>query len=130
MPAYIQRTPAAPAGTGATLRPPARLSLSCEPGPRRVLARVHGEIDSDHAAALREDLLPALESARDGLDIDLSGVTFCDSSGLHILLDLNTLAAESGKTLVLTALSRRVTRLFEITGMQDLFTIRDRPGGE
>ncbi|WP_329389417.1 STAS domain-containing protein [Streptomyces sp. NBC_01351] len=129
MPAHFRYTPpAASANIGAT-RIPATVSVDFEPGPQRVLARVHGEIDMDHASALREDLTSALEAGRHGLDIDLSDVTFCDSSALHVLLDLNRMAAETGKSLVLTALSRRVSRLFEITGAHHVFTTVDGPRG-
>ncbi|MFD7258236.1 STAS domain-containing protein [Streptomyces sp. NPDC059874] len=123
MPAYFPRTPATPADTGATLPPPA-ISVDFEAGPQRILARVRGEIDIDHANALREDLVSALEASRLGLDVDLSGVTFCDSSGLHLLLDLNRMASGTGKSLVLTALSRRVSRLLDVTGTQEVFTVR------
>ncbi|MFD7631844.1 STAS domain-containing protein [Streptomyces sp. NPDC059851] len=59
----------------------------------------------DDAADLRRDLTVALAASRSGLDIDLAAVTFCDSSGLHVLLDLDRLALQTGKTLVRTALA-------------------------
>ncbi|MFB7356049.1 STAS domain-containing protein [Streptomyces gardneri] len=62
-----------------------------------------------------------------GLDVDLSGVTFCDSSGLDMLLRLNRRANRAGKSLVLTALSPRVTRLLRLTGAEHLFTTHTWP---
>ncbi len=125
----LGRRPATPADIiSGTLRP-STVAVVFEPGPQRVLARVRGEIDLDDAPGLREDLVTALEASQAGLDVDLSAVTFCDSSGLHILLDLNRLATESGKSLVLTALSRPVARLLQITGAQRVLTVRDRSGG-
>ncbi|MFD0268552.1 STAS domain-containing protein [Streptomyces sp. NPDC127106] len=94
-----------------------------EPGPLRVLARVSGEIDMDDAADLRRDLTVALAASHSGLDIDLAAVTFCDSSGLHVLLDLDRLALQTGKTLVLTALSRPVARLLRLAGAQRVLTV-------
>ncbi|MEV6955737.1 STAS domain-containing protein [Streptomyces sp. NPDC051183] len=87
-----------------------------------------GEIDMADADGLCKDLTTALESSRSGLDVDLSGVTFCDSSGLHVLLDLNGLALKAGKSLVLTALSRPVARLLDLTGTRSRLTAGGEPG--
>ncbi|MCF3179956.1 anti-sigma factor antagonist [Streptomyces polychromogenes] len=103
---------------------PARVAVVFEPGPQRVLAQVSGEIDMDQAPALREELTAALAACRTGLDIDLAGVTFCDSSGLHVLLDVDQLAVQAGKTLVLTALSRPVARLLHMSGVERVLTVR------
>lgn len=98
-----------------------------EPGPERVLARVSGEIDTDDAAELREDFNAALAASHGGLDVDLAAVTFCDSSGLRVLLDVNQLARQAGKSLVLTALSRPVARLLRITEAQRVLTVHSWP---
>ncbi|MFB7447094.1 STAS domain-containing protein [Streptomyces sp. NPDC056194] len=108
---------------GVTLRLPVA-AVVFESGPDRVLARVSGEIDMDDADSLRQDLTTALDSSGLGLDIDLSAVTFMDSSGLHLLVDLNRLALKNGKSLVLTALSRPVARLLELTGADHVLTVR------
>ncbi|WP_158076971.1 STAS domain-containing protein [Streptomyces sp. CB02009] len=98
------------------------LAVVIEPGPRRMLARVCGEIDTDNAHELRRTLVAALDSSARGLDIDLSGVTFCDCTALHVLLHLNQLAQQAGKTLVLSALGPRTARLLQITRTHHVFT--------
>ncbi|MCB5163984.1 STAS domain-containing protein [Streptomyces bambusae] len=103
-----------------------RVAVVFEPGPQRVRARVSGEIDMDDAADLYEDLHAALDAGRRGLDIDLADVRFCDSSGLHALLDLNRTALEAGKTIALTAVSRPVARLLRITGADSVLTLHGR----
>ncbi|CAL9577000.1 hypothetical protein SUDANB120_04970 [Streptomyces sp. enrichment culture] len=105
---------------------PENVAVVFEAGSQRVLARVSGEIDTDQAADLREELTAALAAGRTGLDVDLAGVTFCDSSGLHVLLDLHRLALQAGKTLVLTELSRPVDRLLHLTGAQRVLTVGAR----
>ncbi|MEU3913948.1 STAS domain-containing protein [Streptomyces sp. NPDC029721] len=106
---------------------PSFVAVVVEPGPQRVLARLRGEIDAEDSDGLRGRLTEALDSSRHGLDVDLSAVTFCDSSGLHILLDLNRRALTAGKTLVLTAASRPVARLLRLSGAEQVLTVRDRP---
>ncbi|MFC8508057.1 STAS domain-containing protein [Streptomyces sp. NPDC057411] len=99
------------------------------PGPRRVLARVSGEVDTADVLGLRERLALALAASRTGLDIDLSAVTFCDSSGLHVLLDLNPQALDSGKSLVLSALSAPVALLLDRSGTRRVLAVGTEPGG-
>ncbi|WP_052713491.1 STAS domain-containing protein [Streptomyces katrae] len=123
------RSPTAAAAaehTRGTLHPSV-VAVVVEPGPQRVLARLRGEIDTEDSDGLRGRLTEALDSSRHGLDVDLSAVTFCDSSGLHILLDLNRRALTAGKTLVLTAASRPVARLLRLSGAEQVLTVRDRP---
>ncbi|WP_185893872.1 STAS domain-containing protein [Streptomyces sp. WAC05950] len=103
------------------------LAVVVEPGPQRVPAHVSGEIDMDGAGQLRADLTAALCASPGGLDVDLAAVTFCDSSGLHVLLDLDREAKQAGKSLVLTALSRPVARLLRITGAEQVLTVHGWP---
>ncbi|MEU3690334.1 STAS domain-containing protein [Streptomyces narbonensis] len=101
-----------------------------EPEPDRMLARVSGEIDMEDADGLGQDLAAALDASACGLDVDLSGVTFCDSSGLHMLLRLNRRASQAGKSLELTTLGPRVARLLHLTGTEHLFTVHPQsPSG-
>ena len=52
------------------------------------VAFVEGEIDIANAAELRDELFAALSNRPPGLIVDLSGVTYLDSRGVHVLLEL------------------------------------------
>jgi anti-anti-sigma factor len=52
------------------------------------VATLEGEIDGSNAAELRLALSERLPSASSGLVLDLSEVTYLDSSGIHLLFDL------------------------------------------
>jgi anti-anti-sigma factor len=52
------------------------------------VATLEGEIDGSNAAELRLALSERLPSASSGLILDLSEVTYLDSSGIHLLFDL------------------------------------------
>ncbi|MFE1786902.1 STAS domain-containing protein [Streptomyces sp. NPDC059525] len=54
----------------------------------------------------------------------MTGVTFCDGSGLHALLDVDQLAGQAGKTLALTALGPPVARLLHMSGVERVLTVR------
>ena len=52
------------------------------------VAHLEGEIDIANATELREKLFTALSNQPPGLIVDLSGVTYLDSRGVHVLLEL------------------------------------------
>jgi anti-sigma B factor antagonist len=59
------------------------------------------------------------------LRVDLSGVSFLDSSGLQVLLAAHKRARDGGRRLVLVAPSPTVRRLFEITGLDGELDVDD-----
>lgn len=74
-----------------------------------------GEIDAHTAARLRGALIPTLDSG--DLRVDLSGVTFIDSSGLRVVLEAHQRFHGDGCRLVLVAPSKPVARLIEVAGL-------------
>ena len=79
---------------------------------------VVGEIDAHSAPALAAALE---ESTADTIVVDMSGVTFMDSSGLRVLLALAE--RSGGRSLQIAQPSRPIMRLFEISGLVDHFDI-------
>jgi len=80
-----------------------------------------GEIDSFTAPVLAERLA---ESGAVTV-VDLSGVTFLDSSGLRVLVEAHRVRAETGGSLRLRAPSTNVQHLLEISGLLDHFDVVD-----
>jgi anti-anti-sigma factor len=83
-----------------------------------------GEIDLLVAPSLKESgtaMVRSVAPAR--VEIDLGDVTFIDSSGLGALISIRNAARQAGTDLVLVRVSRAVSRLFELTGVGDSFTI-------
>ncbi|MER8184941.1 STAS domain-containing protein [Kitasatospora sp. NPDC094015] len=111
-----------PPGPSHPSGPAGRLSVAVVPGLSRHLARLVGEIDMDVAADLRETLERALADAGTGLDLDMSGVTFCDSFGLNTLLRLRLSALRSGRTLVIVHAGPQLAKLLSLTETTALFT--------
>ena len=52
------------------------------------VASLEGEIDIANAAELRDELFATLSNRPPGLIVELSGVTYLDSRGVHVLLEL------------------------------------------
>ena len=79
---------------------------------------VRGEVDLATAPKLQQALADRLSHGPPSiLRLDLSGVSFMDSTGLHALLVAQRAARLLGGDLVLVAISPQVTRLLEITGI-------------
>ena len=75
--------------------------------------RVSGELDLLTVPQLRAALISVGRSSSDTV-LDLSGVTFVDSSGLGLFLSTARTTQERGGSLVLRTLSPAVRRLFGI----------------
>ncbi len=81
---------------------------------------VVGEIDAHSASALAAALE---ESTADAIVVDMSAVTFMDSSGLRVLLALAERSTTGGPSLQIARPSRPIMRLFEVSGLVEHFDI-------
>jgi stage II sporulation protein AA (anti-sigma F factor antagonist) len=79
---------------------------------------LHGEIDMSCGPAVRHALAAAQQRSPDVI-VDLSGVTFMDSTGLNALSRAYQQAPPGGSIRVVGATSI-VRRVFEITGLSEL----------
>ncbi|MDA0564636.1 STAS domain-containing protein [Streptomonospora sp. S1-112] len=86
---------------------------------------VRGEIDLYTAPQLQSGLLNALEDGARRLVVDMSGVEFCDSTGMSVLLSALKRAREHKGTLELVAPKPAVRKILEVTGLASVFTIQD-----
>jgi anti-sigma B factor antagonist len=81
---------------------------------------VGGEIDMATADDLAERLLAIADGGEGHVEIDMSKVTFCDSTGLKVLLDAHRTLADAGRALRLTRASPQVMRLLVLSGTEVL----------
>jgi anti-anti-sigma factor len=91
---------------------------------RAVLA-ARGELDAYSAPALDEHVARLLGEDARNIVLDLSETAFLDSSGLRAILTAQRRLSAAHGQLVLRAPSEPVSRLLEITGLTDHFTIED-----
>jgi anti-sigma B factor antagonist len=81
-----------------------------------------GELDYHTATELRAAVDDAAFTT-DGTVIDLSGLTYCDSTGLTVLVTAYQRAQAAGSPLALAGLNTDLTHMFEIVGLDQLFTL-------
>lgn len=82
---------------------------------------VYGDIDIAGGPVLEEAL--RAHQGDGPVAIDLHNVSFIDSSGLRSLLNASRRAAERSSHVALRGVGHEVTRLLEITGTTERFTV-------
>jgi anti-sigma B factor antagonist len=100
---------------------PAALVFHAEPACDRTVLHVTGEIDMATAPQLRDEANHWQVLGTGDLHLDLSGVTFADSSAVEVLLATRARAQAAGAELVLRAVPRAVTRLLRLTSTTHVF---------
>jgi anti-sigma B factor antagonist len=84
-----------------------------------------GEIDFSVTPKVRERLLRVIASDVAGVELDLSGLSYVDSSGLALFIEARRMLLNSGRTIRITAISPQVRKLFHLTQIGDLFGLAD-----
>ncbi|MFJ9209906.1 STAS domain-containing protein [Streptomyces sp. NPDC102264] len=85
--------------------------------------RVVGELDYAQATILREQTERLVLSPGQNLVIDLSGLEFCDSTGITALLAARQRAQAAGADMTLTAVPANTLRILTMIGLDQVFTI-------
>jgi anti-anti-sigma factor len=91
--------------------------------PGHTVIAVHGELDIATTASLRVRILTVLTDTTMPVIIDLSGVSFCDASGLALLVGARRRASLHGVAINLAAPRPNVAKLLRITGLDRAFSI-------
>lgn len=83
-----------------------------------------GELDLYTAPRLQTALAGLLRDQADHVIVDLSGIEFCDSTGMNVLLAAMKRLKEQGGAFELAAPRPAVKRILQVTGLDTVFTIR------
>jgi anti-sigma B factor antagonist len=102
---------------------PAQISVMTGAGQTGWTVIVRGEVDIASSPLLRRQLERLVKNS-EPIVVDMTDMTFIDSSGLGVLVDLAQRHREaSGAAVSLRGMQEPVRRVFEITGLTDLFAI-------
>lgn len=94
---------------------------------RAITVTLSGELDLLSAPALERALEGLPESDAELIVVDLRGLEFMDSTGLHLLVQAQHKAHGSGRRFALIKGPEQVQRLFDLTGVAENLTIVDSP---
>ena len=90
------------------------------------IVTICGEIDLYTAPRLHSELAGLLaEGMPARVVIDMSGVEFCDSTGMNVLLSCLRRARERGGELEIAAPKPAVRKILQVTGLDSVFTLVD-----
>ncbi|MFI9613427.1 STAS domain-containing protein [Streptomyces sp. NPDC052023] len=84
---------------------------------------VAGDLDHAHAGALRQRVESLTLRPGQRLVIDLTGLTFCDSSGITAFLAARQQAVAAGADIVLSGVPVNTLRVLTMVGLDQVFTI-------
>ena len=104
----------------------ADLTIDLRTGGALPVLDVAGEIDVYQAPRLRERLDALLDAGTSRLAVNLSSVTYIDSTGLGTLVAVRKRALAAGGELRLICPNPSIRRVFEITGLLPVFPFFDR----
>lgn len=99
------------------------LSISSDTRDEVTIVHVGGEIDVYTAPVLRERLDEHISEGRTHLVVDLTDVSFMDSTGLGVLVGRLKLVRVTNGSLQLVCASERILKVFSITGLDKVFQI-------
>jgi anti-sigma B factor antagonist len=88
----------------------------------KIVIALEGDIDLENAGEVRKALLANLKQKKDLL-IDLSAVTYIDSSGIASLVEGLQVARKQKNELSLVSVSVRARRVLELARLDKVFAI-------
>ena len=101
---------------------PAQLELTCRTGPNGYqIVSVTGELDIATAEQAYSYISEVIDGRPAPVTVDLSGLTFCDASGLGALARIARHARQKGRQLMLTSARPSLMKIMRITGLDRAF---------
>jgi anti-sigma B factor antagonist len=109
--------------------PAVELNVSSRSQGDHAIVTATGEIDLYTAPRLQSELSAVIANAAPAsrVVVDMSGVDFCDSTGMNVLLSCLRQVRERGGELELAAPRPAVKKILQVTGLDTVFTIGDSP---
>ena len=102
--------------------------FSCQVKPERnhVVVAPRGELDMATVGAVEQELRQLRGAGFGHIILDLGGLTFMDSSGLHLVTRWAAEASEDGFEFELEPGTPAVQRVFELASMTEMLPFRNR----
>ena len=109
--------------------PAVELNVSSRSQGDHELVIATGEIDLYTAPRLHSEIAAVTDSAAPAsrVIVDMSGVEFCDSTRMNVLLSCLRQARERGGELELAAPRPAIKKILQVTGLDAVFTVSDSP---
>lgn len=93
------------------------------------MVMVEGEVDMFTSPDLRDNLLPFFKKKVKGIIVDLTGVSFMDSSGIATLVEGLQWSKKEKREFILTGLGANVLNALTLTKLNTVFSIKPDTAG-
>jgi anti-sigma B factor antagonist len=93
-----------------------------------IVLSFRGELDIEARESFESIVLAAIPTTHEVI-LDLGELTFCDSSGLSLLIAATDKAAAERTVLRFRNVHPTVRRVFRVTGLDEVLDILDEPSG-
>jgi anti-anti-sigma factor len=87
------------------------------------LLRVSGEFENDSVMSAKEELLEYVGSAQNDLFMDFAAISYVDSAGIGVLLEMARAASERGIQFGLLGVNDHVKKVLKITKVDKVLKI-------
>jgi anti-sigma B factor antagonist len=102
-------------------------TLNVTPERDHVIVAPQGELDMATVGLVEQELRHLHEAGFRSIVLDLAGLTFMDSSGLHLVMRWADEASQNGFAFELEPGPLVVQRIFELAAVTELLPFRARP---
>jgi anti-sigma B factor antagonist len=92
--------------------------------PNALVIAFNGDVDLEHSPKAREILLKGIEHKK-AIFVDLSGVTYIDSSGVASLVEAYQRAKGQGTDFALVSVNPAALRVFQLARLDKVFVIHE-----
>jgi anti-sigma B factor antagonist len=100
------------------------LNVSSRSHDDHTIVTISGEIDLYTAPRLHGELAALIADGKPArVVVDMSGVEFCDSTGMNVLLSCLRRARERGGELEIASPKPAVRKILQVTGLDSVFTL-------
>lgn len=96
--------------------------IQSQPDERTSVVALEGELDLGRAPSLKWALVDSLDAGYKQLVVDLSAVSFMDSTALGVLVGINR-SLDDGARMAIVCVHPNVLKIFELSGMDRSFAI-------
>ena len=102
------------------------MPLNCTITRRKLMIQISGEVDHHRAKELMQELERKVELyCPSALTLDLSGVTFMDSSGIAVVIHALRQMAQLGGRLQLQSIAEQPMKVLRAAGIEKIVEIKE-----
>ena len=95
-----------------------------------ITAAIQGELDHFLAASVRADIDEKIKNLRPArFVLDVSGVSFMDSSGLGLIMGRYALCKSINTDFILSGADVRIKKILDMAGLLSVISTDDKPKG-